>query len=151
MRIFRDFWSLYIKTNILLKQNSQVRYLADAQKHQILNAYGTVYGIETLQDISTTLNRAHAYMTKNLWPKYQHSEYYKNGFIRYRFLYKIIANGANTIHERHRTLRNKFILKCRLSENPLLSNIIGGMELISECDRDFPSWMLKIDCGVFSE
>ena len=141
----RTIRTLYIKTNMLLKQNSQVRYLANDQKKQILNAYGTVYGIETFENISSTQNRAHAYMTKNLWPKYQHSEYYKNGFIRYRFLYKLIANDANTISERHRALRNKFILKCRNSDNPLLSGIIGGFELIAECDRELPSWMKKMD------
>ena len=99
--------ALFIKTNMLLKQNSQVKYLADSQKKQILNAYGTVYAIETFDEISSTMNRAHAYMTKNLWPKYQHSEYY-NGFIRYRYLYKIIADGANTIAERHRYSLHKF-------------------------------------------
>ena len=144
--IYRSNRGIYAKTNTLLKTNAYIKQCTDDIKKSVLNSYGGVYGIETFAKVDSSTRRAHRYITKNIWPSYH---FYKdqNGVnIRSRTLYKVVANGANSLPEIHRKLRNKFIIKSQQSENIFIRNILGKLQLIDtfsddHIHRSFPNWM----------
>ena len=121
--------AIYIRTNLLIKQNSAAIACNDTIKKMYLNAYGGVYGIEFFKSIHSSISRAHRYLTTTLWPsanKLRTSE----GTLHNSDLYIQAASGANSVYVNHRILRNNFILKSKKSSNYLIREICGNLQVI---------------------
>ena len=122
--------SLYGRYNSLLRHSKHLRFFNTKSKHNIINTYGLPYGLETLPAVSSSIRQPHRVMTMSLFPAaYSRKDAGGGCTILSRTLYHEIA-GCDSLPERHRTLRNKFILKSRLSKNSLIRNIIGTLPLI---------------------
>ena len=120
--------SLFCRANQTLKQNN-VSLCTVNTKKQLVSAYGSVYGIESLTSISSKMKGAHRYLVKQVFQKEWRSLAdlsNKNGWldIRSRTLY--VGLGIKSLPEIHRILRNNFIIKSRQSQNSLVTSICGN-------------------------
>ena len=120
--------SLFCRANQTLKQNN-VSLCTVNTKKQLVSAYGSVYGIESLTSISSKMKGAHRYLVKQVFQKEWRSLAdlsNNNGWldIRSRTLY--VGLGIKSLPEIHRILRNNFIIKSRQSQNSLVTSICGN-------------------------
>jgi len=122
--------SLYTRTNLLFKQNVNIRYCKPDIKNIVLNSFGNVYAIETFAKLSSKMTNAHRFMTKTLFPEFRRYLDINNKDIRSRTLYKIVCPNSNSLPEIHRLRRNKFIIKAKSSGNPFIRDIIGNIPII---------------------
>ena len=122
--------ALFARYNILLRHSSHLRHFSQRSKLSIINAYGLPYALETMAGVSSLMTNPHRIITMNLWPK-SYSIKDGDGFtIRSRTLYHQVAHTAS-LPERHRLLRNRFILNSRRSKNELVRRIIGALQTIN--------------------
>jgi len=121
--------SLYAKTHQIINHNiNTLSYTSSKVRKVILNAYGTVYALETFEKLSSSLQQAHRYMVMKLWPNFKSQM--SDGYITSSKLYKDVADGAVSVKEQHRKLRNNFILKSKKSSNSIVVDIIGQLPTI---------------------
>ena len=120
---------LYRNTNIMMKQNQELKKCSVHIKNIAIYAYGSVYGIETFEWASPCLRSAHRYLTKTVhcdWRRYADLD---GPNIRSRRLYT--AFELDSMEVIHRKRRNTFLLKAADSENNIIREIIGGLERIT--------------------
>ena len=126
--------SLYGRYNSLLRHSQHLPHFSDHSKRSVLHAYGLPYGIETFEAVAPSICAPHRHMTMNLWPKSYGIKDANATTIRSRTLYHQVAM-TESLPERHRKLRNNFILKARQSSNPLINKIIGSLQTIGGVSR----------------
>jgi len=102
-----------------------------------------MYGVESFQKISSEVSGAHRYITKTLFPNYKSHMDINNRQISNKNLYGIAADGAKSVFEIHRILRNNFIYNSKSSSNMYIRQIIGELDLITYC-HDIPDWFSNI-------
>ena len=129
LEIRRCKQSLYGRYNSLLRHSQHLPYFSDQSKRSVLYAYGLPYATETLETVTPSICAPHRFMTMSLWPQSYGIKDANSTTIRSRTLYHKIAM-TESLPERHRKLRNNFILKARQSNNPLISKIIGSLQTI---------------------
>ena len=120
---------LYRNTNIMMKQNQELKKCSVHIKNIAIYAYGSVYGIETFERASPCIRSAHRYLTKTVhcdWRRYADLD---GPNIRSRRLYT--AFELDSMEVIHRKRRNTFLLKAADSENNIIREIIGGLERIT--------------------
>ena len=122
--------SLFGRYNSLLRHSQHLPHFSDTSKRSVLHAYGLPYGLETLEAVTPSICAPHRIMTMKLWPQAYAIKDANNTTIRSRTLYHQVAM-TESLPERHRKLRNQFILKARESSNPLIANIIGKLATIN--------------------
>ena len=120
---------LYCKTNILLKQNKDLHSCSRDVKNTAINAYGNVYAVENLQEVSSRLRSAHRYLVRAVHTNWAQYADLPGPNIRSRRLYT--AFGIPSLPEQHRKRRNLFLIKCEASENRIIREVIGNLPRIS--------------------
>jgi hypothetical protein len=140
--ILRATKSLYIRSNILLKQNNQIKYCNKHIRKTFLNTFGNVYGIETFNQVSSKMTNSHRYMAKILFPEYKSHLDINNIDITSRKLYKIVT-CSTSLPEQHRIRLNNFIIKAKTSNNPFINKIVGSIKPISQ-QYNIVEWMKQI-------
>ena len=124
--IQRAICGLYGRTHQILHHNKNTLQNTSSKiKRIILNAYGSVYGLESFNNTTPSLRQAHRYMTMKLWPNFKYHQSNEN-YITSSKLYKIVAGGATSLDENYRKLRNNFILQSKNSSNPLVVDLIDN-------------------------
>ena len=122
--------SLFRRYNVLLRNSSHLRNYSNKTKKLLLTTYGTPYAIETMESVSSLITNPHRKITQHLWPS-SYNVRDAGGFgIRSRTLYHVIAL-VQSLPERHRLLRNNYLLKCKRSKNRLIRDIIGRLPTIN--------------------
>jgi len=140
--ILRATKSLFIRSNILLKQNHQIKFCNKNIRKTFLNTFGNVYAIETFNQVSSKMTNSHRYMTKILFPEYKSHLDINNIDITSRKLYQIISSSTS-LPEQHRIRLNNFILKAKTSTNQFINKIVGSIEPISQ-QYQIDKWMKQI-------
>lgn len=134
--------SLYGRYNAIIRHCKHKKYLTHKCKSMILNTFGCPYGIETLDELPSSIRKAHRTITMSLWPSSFHIKDANNVTIRSRTLYQTVAR-CPSLPERHRKLRNNFILQASTSTNVLIQKIVGSIQLItSDADAVWEPWLM---------
>ena len=133
--------SLYGRFNAMLRHRDHIKYLSDKNKRTIISGLGCPYGIETIAEVPPKVRKPHRIMTQTLWPSTFGIKDANGITILSRTLYCL--TGTQSLVERHRLLRNKFILSAQKSSNLLVRNLIGKLETISELNL-IPPWLAAI-------
>ncbi len=120
---------LYMNTNVLFAQNSDLKLCSVYVKNVCINSYGNVFAIENLLSVDSQLRQAHRYMTKFVhsdWAQYADLD---GPNIRSRRLYTVFE--LDSLEVIHRRRRNNFLLKAAAHSNSIIREVIGNLETIS--------------------
>ena len=120
---------LYVKTHVLLKQNSNLHRCSLAVKNLVINTYGTVYGPETFIEVNSRLRQAHRYLTRAVHVDWRQYADLPGPNIRNRRLYSVY--GIDSLEVLHRKRRNNFLIKAESSKNELIRFVIGNLPRIT--------------------
>ena len=120
---------LYVKTHVLLKQNSNLHRCSLAVKNLVINTYGTVYGLETFIEVNSCLRQAHRYLTRAVHVDWRQYADLPGPNIRNRRLYSVY--GIDSLEVLHRKRRNNFLIKAESSKNELIRFVIGNLPRIT--------------------
>ena len=120
---------LYVNTNILFAQNTELHKCCTAVKNVSINCYGNVYSIENFLRVGSRIREAHRYMTKSVHTGWRAFADLNGVNIRSRTLYTTF--NVDSLEVVHRRRRNNFLISCSEHENDLISSIIGNLERIT--------------------
>ena len=120
---------LYTKTNVMLAQNKELHRCSLSVKNIAINAYGSIYSLENMEDIDSRLRQAHRYLTRAVHTDWRQYADLPGPNIRNRRLYS--AYDLESLAEIHRKRRNNFLIKAESSENSYIRNIIGDLPKIT--------------------
>ena len=121
--------SLFGRYNQLLRHATTLRHLTDKSKRSIISAYGLPYGLCTIEETTSRIRAPHRYLTMHMFPQAYGIKDANGITIKSRTLYQIVAKTPS-LEERHRILRNNFILSARSSSNHLIKIVVGQLQTI---------------------
>ena len=114
---------LYTNTNILLKQNRELRKCSNVVKNTCINCYGNVYSLENVLCTTSFMRNAHRYLTMSVHTNWRDFADLNGHNIRSRRLYSVFQ--LDSLEVIHRRRRNYFLLKASSHENSFISSVLG--------------------------
>ena len=120
---------LFANTNMLLKQNRELKKCSIIVKNVCINSYGNVYALENMLSVSSVIRNAHRYLTMSVHSNWRNFADLEGPNIRSRRLYTVFE--LDSLEVLHRRRQNKFLLKAASHQNSLISSVIGILDRIT--------------------
>ena len=120
---------LYTKSNIMIKENNDLRRCSRNVKNLAITSYGNIYALENFIEVGPKLRQAHRYLTRAAHVDWRRYADLPGPNIRNRQLYTVY--GLDSLEVLHRRRRNNFLIKAESSPNDVIRHVIGTLPRIT--------------------